>query len=143
VHGCPVNGPAVATEGNTVAIAWFTAANDQPKVLVAFSSDGGETFGNPIQLNEGETVGRVDALLLDDGSALVCWLESTEHGGEIRLCRVRPDGSKDLVTTLTQISTGRASGFPQMARSGNRVYFAWTQVGNPITIRTAVAVLPD
>ena len=141
-HACPVNGPAVAADGHNVAIAWFTAAHDTPKVQIAFSEDSGATFGAPIRLSEGETLGRVDALLLPDGSALVSWMESTDTAAEIRVCRVQRDGRIDLTTTLAAISAGRASGFPRMARSGNQVYFAWTQVGEPSTVRVAVAELP-
>ncbi|MFQ5637531.1 MAG: sialidase family protein [bacterium] len=139
IHGCPVNGPAVSANQENVAIAWFTAAQNKPKILVAFSEDSGQTFGQPVQLNEGETVGRVDVILLQDGSALVSWMASTAQGGEIQVCRVQPQGAKDLMTTLAKINTGRASGFPQMARSGDKIFFAWTQVGHPTTIRTAVA----
>lgn len=143
IHGCPVNGPSVAANGDLVAIAWFTAANDSPKVKVVFSTDAGATFGEPILLNDGETLGRVRAILLSDGAALVSWMVSTKTGGEIRVCRVWPDGSRDLVTTLAHVSTGRASGFPQMTRSGQQIYFAWTQVGEPSAIRTAVGKLSD
>jgi hypothetical protein len=42
---CPVNGPAVAARGEDVAVAWFTAAGDVPRVKVAFSDDAAESFG--------------------------------------------------------------------------------------------------
>lgn len=35
ISGCPVNGPAVDSSAAHVAVAWFTAANDVPKVKVA------------------------------------------------------------------------------------------------------------
>jgi len=62
------------TDGTRVAVAWFTSAADTPRVKVAFSQDAGGTFSQPIQVDDGETIGRVDVLLLPDGSALVCWL---------------------------------------------------------------------
>ena len=33
------------------------------------------------------------------------------------------------------------SGFPRMVRNGDEIYFAWTQPGKPLTIRTAVLKL--
>jgi hypothetical protein len=68
INGCPVNGPSIATDGGRVAIAWFTGVGDTPHVKVAFSDDAGATFGVPIQVDDGNTIGRVDALLLSDGS---------------------------------------------------------------------------
>lgn len=141
IAGCPINGPAIAAEGQRVAVAWFTAANDNPRVRVAFSNDGGATFGEPIRVDERGAVGRVDIVLLADGAALVSWLELTAKGEEIRLRRVRPTGSPDQAITLVRSRSGRTSGFPRMARKGDKIYFAWTQPGKPLTIRTAVLKL--
>ena len=35
IEGCPVNGPAIAAAGERVAVAWFTAAGDAPRVRFA------------------------------------------------------------------------------------------------------------
>ncbi len=45
IPGCPVNGPAIAASGRHVAVAWFTSAPPNPRVYVAFSEDGGASFG--------------------------------------------------------------------------------------------------
>ncbi len=37
IPGCPTNGPAVAARGARVAVAWFTAAKDTPRLKMAFS----------------------------------------------------------------------------------------------------------
>jgi len=81
INGCPVNGPSVSADGRRVAVAWYTGAGDSPRVKAAFSTDAGATFGEPIQVDDGETLGRVDVLLLPDGSALVCWLSGNAEGG--------------------------------------------------------------
>ena len=47
INGCPVNGPAIAAGGAAVAVAWFTAADERPRVSVVFSADAGATFGAP------------------------------------------------------------------------------------------------
>ena len=138
IHGCPVNGPSVSADVKRVAVAWFTAAKETPRVKVAFSSDAGATFASPILVDEGGPVGRVDVLMLSDGSALVSWLERTTKGGEVKVRRVRPDGLRDEAITVAESSAARASGFPQMARAGNEIIFAWTDPGTPSRVRTAV-----
>ena len=138
IHGCPVNGPSVSADGKRVAVAWFTAAKETPRVKVIFSGDSGATFGQPIQVDEAAPVGRVDVLMLADGSALVSWLERVAKGGEVKVRRVRPDGSRDEAITVAESSAARASGFPQMARSRDEIIFAWTDPGSPSTVRTAV-----
>lgn len=140
IAACPVNGPALAASGNRVALAWFTGAQDTARVKVAFSKDGGATFGAPTRIDGGSPGGRVDALLLADGSALVSWIERI--GGDtaaVRVRRVTPDGKSGAAITVAQSSTARASGVPKMVQAGDRVIFAWTVPGKPSTVRVARA----
>jgi hypothetical protein len=139
ISGCPVNGPSVAAQGRRVVVGWFTAAGDTPRVKVAFSQDAGATFGSPIPVDDGESVGRVDALLLPDGSALVCWLSGNVDGGAIKVRRVRPDGTLGPAAIIAKTDISRSSGFPRMARLGDEVHFAWTEFGKPSRVRTASA----
>jgi hypothetical protein len=139
IKGCPVNGPSVAADGRRVAVAWFTGANDAPRVKVAFSNDAGATFGLPIEVENANAVGRADALLLPDGSALVCWMAGTVESGEIKVRRVRPDGVLSPASVIAKTDISRSSGFPRMARLGDEVHFAWTEFGKPAHVRTATA----
>jgi hypothetical protein len=139
INGCPVNGPSIFASGNNVAVAWFTGVGGTPHVNVAFSSDGGATFGNPIQIDDGETQGRVDVLLLPDKSALVCWLSGTPEGGEIKVRRVESNGVLGPPAVIAKTDISRSSGFPRTALLGNEVHFAWTEFGKPSRVRLAVA----
>ncbi|TVP45181.1 MAG: exo-alpha-sialidase [Gemmatimonadales bacterium] len=141
IPACPVNGPAVAADGRRVATAWFTGAGDIPRVRLAFSSDAGATWEAPLQVDEGAPLGRVDVVLLDDGSALVVWLEATDDDAAVMARRVRPDGSLDAAESLALTRQVRASGFPRMARSGERILLSWTEPaveqGGAATLRAA------
>ena len=139
---CPVNGPAVAAKEERVAVAWYTGAGDEPKVQVAFSGDAGKTFGEPIRVDEGRPIGRVDAILLDDGAALVVWLETTDRGAEVKARRVRTDGEASVPATVAITNVSRSSGFPRMAALGNDVILAWTDTGPDGSVRAVVASLP-
>jgi hypothetical protein len=139
ISACPVNGPAIAADGNRVAIAWYTEGGDAPHVNVAFSNDGGATFGEKIQVDDGNTVGRVDALLLPDGSALVCWLAGTAESGAIKVRRIQANGTAGSVALIAKTDISRSSGFPRMARLNDEVFFAWTEFGKPSHVRMASA----
>ncbi|MDZ7779853.1 MAG: hypothetical protein U5R14_07955 [Gemmatimonadota bacterium] len=130
IGGCPVNGPAVAARSSRVAVAWFTAPDDIPRVKVAFSSSSGADFDAPVVVDDGNPVGRVDVLLLDEDRALVSWLEQTgEEAGALRLREVRADGTAGPSETVTESSVARASGFPRMARAADgAVLVTWTDV---------------
>ena len=139
INGCPVNGPSVAAAGRRVAVAWYTGQGDDPRVEVAFSTDAGATFGAPARVDDGKVMGRVDVVLLADGSALVCWMAGDEAGGANKVRRVAPDGTLGPVSIISESNVSRASGFPRMALLGDTVYFAWTQFGKPPRVRTASA----
>ena len=137
INGCPVNGPSIATDGQRVAVAWYTEAGDEPHVKIAFSDNAGATFGSAFQVDDGQAIGRVDVVLLQDGSALVCWMSGTAEGGSIKTRRVRQDGAVMPVSEIAKTDISRSSGFPRMARLGNEVHFAWTEFGTPSRVRTA------
>ena len=138
IGGCPTNGPAVAARGRDVAVAWFTAAGNEARVKIAFSSDAGATFSAPVVVDDGTPVGWPDVVLLEDGRALVTWLEKTADGvGDIRLRAVTRGGRQPALTVATA-SSGRATGIPMMARVGADVVVAWRQG----TVKTARVTVP-
>lgn len=134
IAGCPVNGPAVMASGETVAVAWFTMAGDTPRVRFAWSHDGGQSFDPAINIAEESPTGRVDVAILDDGSAIISWLDQAEDGkGLIRLRNVLPDNRLGPVKEIAQTSMGRPAGFPQMVQDGDSLVMAWTDVSEAKT----------
>lgn len=130
IGGCPVNGPAAAALGDQLAVAWFTGADDVPRVKVAFSADAGATFAPALIVDDGNPIGRVDVLHLGDDRIVVSWLEQTgEETAALRVREVRADGSMSGSGTVSESSAARASGFPRMAPTPDGgVVLAWTDV---------------
>jgi len=140
IPGCPVNGPALDADDDLVAAAWYTEAVDSARVLVAFSRDGGRGFGEPIAVDDGAPLGRVDVALLEDRSALVLWLESHGKEAEVMARRVSPHGARSPAFTVAETSPRRASGYPRMIRDGRRVIIAWTEATDPPRLHVAEAM---
>lgn len=137
INACPVNGPAVVASGDEVAVAWFTGARDTAKVQLAFSRDGGATFGAPIRIDEGAPAGRVGLQWLD-GQAYVSWLE--RGAGDTAYVKVRPvsrDGVAAAATVVSESRGARSSGFPRMTRLADGLLFAWTMPGTPSVVKLA------
>jgi len=143
IPGCPVNGPALAASGDLVALAWFTAAGDQGRALVAFSRDGGATFGAPVRVDEGMPLGRVDLELLPDGTAVVVWIESSQGHAEVRARRVFSDGRRGAAAVLATVGSDRSSGHPRVVRSGDELVFAWRTAAPHAIAAAAAAIPPD
>jgi hypothetical protein len=135
IAGCPVNGPALASNDNLVVTAWFTMAQNSPVVRVAFSDDRGQTFGRPIRIDDGSPLGRVDAIMLEDDSALVSWIEQEDDAAQILIRRINPSGAFESMT-VASTSGSRSSGFPRMVRFDNIIVLAWTEPGDPSRIIT-------
>ena len=131
IAGCPINGAALAADGPAVAASWFTAAGDRPRVLLARSRDGGRTFDAPVVVDEDRAgsrpLGRIDVVLLEDGSAVASWIAATGRGEELRYRRIAPDGVAGAARTLALSARGRTIGFPRAVRDGDAVVFAWSQ----------------
>ena len=148
-YACPVNGPALSARGRQVVAAWFTAVNEEGRAFVAFSDDAGRNWGAPIRLDDGVARGRVDVELLDDGSAVVTWIEFANGSSQLRVRRIVPSGARSPAISLGGLGEGSAAGFPRLARQGDELIFAWTDSapssGSDTAashVRTAVARLP-
>lgn len=140
IEACPVNGPAVAAGDGTVGVAWFTAAQDSARVLAALSSDAGASFGEPVRVDDGHPLGRVDALALEGGELVVTWLEQT--GGERAEVRARlvTESGPGRAVVIGETAASRASGFPRAAQRVDELIVAWTVPGTPS--RVAMARVP-
>lgn len=122
IKACPVNGPRADAINNNLVIAWFSMVDKKGQVKVIFSKDGGRTFNQPIRIDEEKPMGRVDAVMLDSLTAIVSWME----GSSIKAVRVHADGKRDPTIMIASSSEARSSGFPQMTKSGDTLFFAWT-----------------
>ncbi|MBM3990790.1 MAG: hypothetical protein FJ298_07245 [Planctomycetes bacterium] len=136
IAGCPVNGPALAASGAELAVAWFTlGAESRARVQVAFSRDGGRTFGAPTQISQAETDGLVDCAYDASGRLWVSWLERpTRDRGEWRLAPVE-DGVVGEARTLAATVPGRAAGIARLVAAGDGLLFAWLDSSDGARLR--------
>jgi hypothetical protein len=132
---------SVAADGDRVVVAWYTEAGDRPRVQLAFSQDSGSSFGQPIQVDDGQAMGRVDVVILRDGSAIVSWLSGTAEKGSIKARRIEASGTLGAVGVVAETNIARSSGFPRMARLNDEVFIAWTEFGKPSRVRTAKIIV--
>ena len=141
IDACPVNGPALAARGDTVAIAWFTGAQDTARVRVAFSVDGGQHFADPVRVDGGAPAGRVGIAFDENADVLVSWLERVPpEDAEVRVRRVARSGELGAPMTISRTKAARAAGFPRIVRRGDSLLAAWTVPGD--SARVMVGSVP-
>jgi hypothetical protein len=124
INACPVNAASAAAKDNHVAIAWYTEANDSPRVQVVFSPDAGATFSKPVKVNTGDTLGYASTALNSDGGAFVSWIEEGPSSGSVMVRLVSPAG---VAGPVLKIAEGPRSslGYPKMVRAGSETWIAW------------------
>lgn len=142
--GCPVNGPAVAANGDAALVAWYTEAGGKPSVRVARSEDAGDSFGPPLALDEGEQVqGRV-ALALDARQAWILWIREEAAGQSLWLSRRTPDLKREYqrLEVAKLQGRGRGTGFPKIALRGREGYVVWTDIEGGVPHLHGVVIAP-
>lgn len=124
IDACPTNAAVAAAKGDSVAIAWYTAAGDKPRVEVAFSADAGATFGKPVVANTAQAYGYASAVLDDDGSAIMSWLEQGGGAARVMVRRISASGVAGPVTQVAQASR-MDLGYPRLLHAGSETWIAW------------------
>jgi hypothetical protein len=140
---CPMNGPAVAAQGERAVVAWYTvastiattapgtAAGDRPMIKLAASADSGATFAPPVVVDEGPAVlGRV-ALAMDAKQIWLVWMREEAGRQSLWLARYAPALGKPLQRIeLAKIEgSGRAAGFPKIVVREGIAHVVWTEAG--------------
>lgn len=142
IPGCPVNGPAVAAMGRRAAVAWFTGAPPAgARVQLALSQDAGASFGPPLLIDGERPLGRVDVALDAAGGAVVSWLALDGENAAVRLRRASSAGAVGAAMTVAGTGAARSSGFPRLARLGDRLVVTWLEDGEPSRLRTSLLPL--
>jgi hypothetical protein len=125
IAGCPVNGPKIVANGDDVAVAWFTAADNAPAVRVSLSTDGGATFGAPVEISTGRLSGYVGLTFIDDRNLAVSWVGRNPSGGNtLQLRSVSMAGQLGEVVSIADIAQLRV--VPQLGFQDGQLFVIWT-----------------
>jgi hypothetical protein len=138
IEACPINGPAIAADGNDVVAAWFSAPDDEPMVRFARSSDGGATFGDAVDVDTEGSFGYVDVELLANGDGVVSWLRSSGDDLALVTRRISPAGELHPIERVTIVDLSRPLDFPQMRTAGDRLIFLWTDYTRGSDVMTGI-----
>ncbi|PWT82191.1 MAG: hypothetical protein C5B57_09085 [Blastocatellia bacterium] len=143
IDACPVNGPAISASGRDVVVAWFAAPKEDGHAFVAFSKDGGRTFGSPVRIDDKSSTGHVDVELLSDGSAAASWIEFADERSQFKIRRIESAGNKSAAVTVGSAAQGRVAGTPKLTRGRNELLLAWTETASGASrVQTARVALP-
>lgn len=131
IAACPVNGPQIISLGNEVAVVWFTMAGGIPAVHLTHSINHLTEFAPPYTLARATPMGRV-ALALSGKHLAVAWIEELHDTAQLKLAWIGLNDFKEITrATVSEVPSGRASGFPTMVGlDDDDVLLAWTQAND-------------
>jgi hypothetical protein len=139
IEGCPVNGPAIAAASERVAVAWFTAAGDTPRVRFARSADGAATFEPAVDLDGAGSFGQVGLVLGADGTASVTWWRAAAGGGtDLVLRTVALDGTLAEPRVIAHSVAAQPVDVPQLVAAGRDLLVAWTSLADDAAVHLLV-----
>jgi len=124
INACPTNAASAAAKGDRVAVAWYTGAGNQYKTQLAFSTDGGATFGKPVLVSTGHSFGYTSVALDDEGGAVISWLE---QGKEATGLLARYVTAAGVAGPVLQVAQGgkQGLGYARLLQVGKETWIAW------------------
>jgi hypothetical protein len=78
-------------------------------------------------VDEENPLGRVDVFMLDENKALLSWMKLNQEDAELRLALIDKSEGILISTVVSELSSTRSTGFPQLEVAGGEVYLAWNQ----------------
>ena len=94
-------------------------------VRVAFSTNGGKSFKQPVEIASRRVSGHVGVAIVDNSSAVISWVETDKHGtNAINIRGITAAGLLGPAYTVGRSKLLRI--YPQIARSHDKLILAWT-----------------
>ncbi|WP_435577423.1 hypothetical protein [Gilvibacter sp.] len=124
INGCPVNGPAISSNGIT-AVSWFTMVDDKPKVKLGTMGTG-SWFDEFLVLEDLRAIGRVDVAVDNQANAFALYMTDAGSTANLNLTHIASTGAR-MTHVLTKMSPERASGFPQLALFEDKAVISYTE----------------
>lgn len=122
--------PQFAVVGNNVYATWTNAITEKNyDVLFAKSTDGGQTFGTPVNVSNTPGASGWPQISTDNGNVYVSWVDNTPGNYDIYIAKSADDGNS--FESPVNVNNGTyGSWYGTMASSPNAVYLAWQQANN-------------
>ncbi len=122
--------PQFTVVGNNIYVAWTNVITDTNyDILFAKSSDGGQTFGTPINVSNTPGGSGWPQISVDSGNVYISWVDNTPGNYDVYIAKSADDGNS--FESPVDVNNGTyGSWYNTLASSSNVVYLAWQQANN-------------
>lgn len=137
IHGCPVNGAVLASDGARVALVRYTEGGGEARIVLSTAEDPDGPW-RWRELARGGALGRLDASCGPDGSLSVLWLERVEGVATWMLARwdaIDAGATPRVVREIARTTADRSSGRARIVDLGSRILVATPLPGRVQMVR--------
>ena len=118
--------PTVAIQGNNVYVAWQDSTFGNFEILIAKSTDGGQTFSTPENISNNEGFSGSPEIAVNGNNVYVVWQDGTPTPGSREIFIAKSTDGGETFSTPENISNNKGFSFSsQIAVNGNNVYVIW------------------
>lgn len=135
--------PHIIVSNDGIFAIWVGTQSGKTDVFFAKSTDGGNTFGTPINLSS-TTHGQSGyaAFAQKDKNVYVVWQTSLTGTALVYLAK-STDGGNSFGKPVVISDETKLAAFPQMAVSDNHVYFTWLEMADTNSTNVVFAKSDD
>lgn len=137
VAACPVNGPAIAANGESALIAWPTLADGPMAVRYVLRKDGKTSPMHELE-HGAAVIGRVDVSAAANGGFAISWLGAGKSGSALKLATLDASGKLLGTREVAALEPGRSTGHPRLVWYRDAHYLTWTESLGPGKTRIAI-----
>jgi predicted secreted protein with PEFG-CTERM motif len=119
--------PQLIVSENNVYVAWVNNKVDKSDIFFAKSSDGGSSFGKPINLGNSNTEGADNVKIVESNGNIYAVWQSLSSGKSGIFFSKSSDGGSTFDSAMEISYTEKDSVYPQIAVSGSHVYATWLE----------------
>lgn len=117
--------PQMSVNGNSIYATWMDDSSGNFEILFAKSTDGGRTFGAPIDLSNSKQDSGYPQIAIRDGNVYAVWTETVSDKNYDIYFAKSSNGGKTFDRPIDISNSPGASGWPQIVGDDNNVYVSW------------------
>ena len=117
--------PQMAVSGNNVFVVWNDNSTGKYGILVTKSTDGGMTFGAPVDISRNIGTSSSPQFAVSGNDVYVVWQAKTTGKYQIIFAK-STDGGATFSTPANISNNSGDSSYPKIVASGNNIYVTWS-----------------